>query len=570
MTKQLCESFSFYFKNKIDNIRLHLDSLPSSPITFELFHGLPFTDFELLTDAQVLKYINNSSCKTCDLDPIPTQLLKDCIDVILPYLTSIFNHSLSNGLVPQSFKHAIVKPLLKKPGLDENILKNFRPVSNLNFLSKVLEKVVLDQLISHIYNNNLHEIFQSAYKANHSTETALLKVTSDILDEIDNKNVCILTLLDLSAAFDTIDHKILVKRLETTFGISGTVLMWLESYIKGRFQSVSVGNEKSQQMPLECGVPQGSVLGPVIFTLYTQPLANMLRDKYNMYYHFYADDTQIYICGKIDDIPKLLQTTKECIEDVKIWMTNNKLQLNDDKTEIILIRNPKIVKELPELILNVNDNDIKFNKKVKNLGVTLDTDMTMFFFVSQLCKNLYFQLRKIASIRPYLSTEVTKTLVTSLILSKLDYCNSLLAGLPQDTINRLQLIQNNAARLICRKKKSDHITPLLKDLHWLPVSQRINYKMSVFVYKCINDIAPSYLSDALERYTPARNLRSSMDRTILVQTKRTYKFIGCRSFYHLGPLVWNKLPRDIREAGSIETFKKKLKHHLFCIAYFGD
>ena len=123
---------------------------------------------------------------------------------------------------------------------------------------------------------------------------------------------------------------------------------------------------------------------------------------------------------------------------------------------------------------------------------------------------------------------------------------------------------------VCRKKKSDHITPLLKDLHWLPVSQRINYKMSVFVYKCINDIAPSYLSDALERYTPARNLRSSMDRTILVQTKRTYKFIGCRSFYHLGPLVWNKLPRDIREAGSIETFKKKLKHHLFCIAYFGD
>ena len=185
-----------------------------------------------------------------------------------------------------SFKEANVQPNLKKAGLDENVLKNFRPVSNLQFLSKVLEKLSLKQFMEHLDRNDLSEMYQSAYKALHSTETALLKVSSDILEKLDNKNVCVMSLLDLSAAFDTIDHEILLKRLEITYGISGTVLLWFRSYLTGRVQSVKIGTAKSKQTPLTFGVPQGSVLRPVLFMLYVQPIVAIFM-KHSISYHIY-------------------------------------------------------------------------------------------------------------------------------------------------------------------------------------------------------------------------------------------------------------------------------------------
>ena len=194
--------------------------------------------------------------------------------------------------------------------------------------------------------------------------------------------------------------------------------------------------------------------------------------------------------------------------------------------------------------------------------------MSMKQQISAVCKSLYFQMRKISSIRDYLTEEVTQKLVTSLILSKLDYCNALLAGLPQKTLHPLQLAQNNAARLIFRSRKRDHVTPLLRELHWLPVNERIIFKVCVYCYKCINNIAPVYLSNTIHLYKPTRTgLRSEMDETILVKPKSSYKYFGQRSFSYYGPLVWNELPKKIREACSLPVFKKLLKHHLFVRAY---
>ena len=189
--------------------------------------------------------------KSCELDPIPTWLLKKCIDVLLPLVTSIINMSLSTNQVPLDFKSARIRPLLKKPGLDPDTLKNYRPVSNLPFLSKVLEKVIDAQLEHHLTVNNLHEIHQSAYKKLHSTETALLKVQSDILKSLDNGSVCALVMLDLSAAFDTLDHSILLQRLEHLYGISGKSLSWISSYLHDRYQVVTINGELSEPMLLE-------------------------------------------------------------------------------------------------------------------------------------------------------------------------------------------------------------------------------------------------------------------------------------------------------------------------------
>ncbi|WP_419612617.1 RNA-directed DNA polymerase, partial [Thiolapillus sp.] len=190
----------------------------------------------------------------------------------------------------------VVIPLLKKnnqTGLDANSLNNYRPVSNLPFLSKVLEKVVLHQLRGHLLANNLSETFQSAYRAHHSTETALLDVTNCLLGSADEGRVSILTLLDLSAAFDTLDHSILLTRLHDMFGISGKAFEWFSSYLSDRFQSVSVNGRVSSQKKLHYGVPQGSVLGPILFTLYTQPLSDIISQR-KCNHHKFADDTQLH------------------------------------------------------------------------------------------------------------------------------------------------------------------------------------------------------------------------------------------------------------------------------------
>ena len=214
---------------------------PSSHVVQErLFAGVPLSCFDEVSVDFVRKTMLSMPPKTCDLDCIPTSLFFDCLDDVLPALTSVMNSILSSGTVPISMKQAIVKPLLKKPSLDPNNLKNFRPVSNLPFLSKLLEKIVLSQLLSHLELNKLWPTFQSAYRPKHSTETALLRVFNDLLMAGDSDQVSVLALLDLSAAFDTIDHSLLLSRLRRVFNVQDTALLFFESYLSDRSQVVSV------------------------------------------------------------------------------------------------------------------------------------------------------------------------------------------------------------------------------------------------------------------------------------------------------------------------------------------
>ena len=238
--------------------------LLSSPITSSLGEGL--SKCTPMTVKKILKIIKNSPTKSCSLDPLPTWLLKKT-DTLLPTITQIINKSLTSGTFPTSFKSALVLPLLKKTNLDTEVLRNYRPVSNLQYTSKVLEEVVAAQLTSYKRKHDLYEKKQFAYRCYHSTETALLKVLNDLLVAMYKSCGVFLVLLDVSAAFDTIDHDILIKRPHDNLGLSGTALAWINSYLRGRSQSVVINGTKSEPADLHYVVPQGSVLGPIPLNL---------------------------------------------------------------------------------------------------------------------------------------------------------------------------------------------------------------------------------------------------------------------------------------------------------------
>ena len=476
---------------------------------------------------------------------------------------------MESGTFPSDLKRALVKPLLKKQGLDSEILKNFRPVSNLSFISKIIEKVVAGRLSEHMGKNNLHEIMQSAYKEKHSCETALLRVHNDLLEAVDNKKSVALVLLDLSAAFDTIDHNILLNRLCDRIGLCGTTLRWFKSYLHNRTQCVCLEEAISSAMSLLFGVPQGSVLGPILFSIYTLPIGDIAR-HHGIPIHFYADDTQLYASFSNND--KLDQDDKigkleQCIYDIQNWMKANKLMLNADKTELLVITSPhrkSLVTNLSSIHIGDSISNVAFS--ARNLGVQFDGNQDLQQHVNRVCSSAFYHLRNIAAVRKSLDTKTASTIIHAFVTSRLDTCNSLLYGLPRRCLSKLQRVQNFAARIVTQSRKFDHITPVLFRLHWLPVIYRIQFKLLLIVYKCRHGMAPSYLSDLLTTYTPGRHLRSC-NAELLCLPKVNLKGYGERSFSYAGPKLWNSLPLLIRKSASVSIFKIQVKTFLFKEAF---
>ena len=271
-------------------------------------------------------------------------------------------------------------------------------------------------------------------------------------------NLSVLALLDFYSAFDTIDHPILVHRLHTDFGFTDTVLQWFSSYLTDRTHYISLSNHCSAFAPVHSGVPQGSVLGPLLFTMYIKPLSAII-DSPSIMHNSFADDLQLQMSAPPDRISELLHSMQSCISDVKAWATENMLKLNDNKKELMLVtsKRTKHLHNLPTSI-TIGNAQIPFKQSVNNLGFTLDCHLTMNAHVSNIARTCYFALRRLASIRRFLTSTATATLVSAFVLSRIDYCNSLLFGSTHDVTSHLQRIQNYAARVILRLPMSSSIT----------------------------------------------------------------------------------------------------------------
>ena len=287
---------------KIDKIMANLKPTSKCPINDKYIEKLYMTthrieNFTKIPEDIIEKLLKSAPSKSCEMDPFPALLMKTHGHALVPILADIGNQSLQQSEFAQDLKEALIQPLLKKANLDL-IHSNYRPVFNLSFISKLIEWVMCQQLGNYIPTTDMSEKLQSAYKAAHSTETAYIKVKNDILMSLDNKQVTCLILLDLSAAFDTVSHKLLLNCLKYCFGITGVVIKWLEEYLTGRHQWVVLGESAEQVMSekvtLKQGVPQGSILGPILFTLYTSSLGDVCR-SHNVVFHSYTDDQQNYM-----------------------------------------------------------------------------------------------------------------------------------------------------------------------------------------------------------------------------------------------------------------------------------
>ena len=309
-------------------------------------------------------------------------------DAVSTDILSIINSSLQSGIFPSALKLAIIKPILKKHNLDAEVISNYRPISNLPFLSKLLERIVYDQLNTFLGSNGILDTFQSGSRAHYSNETALLKVLNDLRLNTDSKKLSVLTLLDLSAAFDTIDHDILIDRLENWVGLSGPVLNWVRTYLTDREYFISLGEHRSNNVKLTTGVSQGSDLGCLFFLLYMLPLGAIFRN-YNINYQSYIDDNQMTIDVTPDDYSPVDRLVL-CLADIDTWMSDNFLKLNREKTEVLIIGDRE---EREKLSNHMKTLDFSPKDKARNLGVIIDSELSFESHIKNVTKIAFYMAK---------------------------------------------------------------------------------------------------------------------------------------------------------------------------------
>jgi hypothetical protein len=285
-----------------------------------------------------------------------------------------------------------------------------------------------------------------------------------------------------------------------------------------------------------------------------------------MSYHLYADDTQLYISFDVAECQTGMQKMEQCVELVRSWMADNFLKLNEEKTEVLFIQSQHLLSKLQTKPLTIGCDQITPCDVVRNIGAYMDSKLSMDYQVGQTCKAAWFHLRNIGRIRSYLDKSSTAKLIHAFVSSKLDCNNSLLIGISKEKVGRLQRIQNAAARLVSLTCKYDHITPVLKDLHWLPIAQRIEYKILLLTFKALIGQAPAYLKDLLQLSHQTRSLRSNDQRLLVCPRSRTVHY-GDRCFSVAAPVWWYKLPQHLRLCDSVSLFKSQLNTYLFNAAH---
>ena len=552
----LANEFNQYYIDKIDKLRETIPPTHSETQPEKIyFKGEKLVRFAPTTNEEVKELIQEFGVKTSSEDPIPAALISSAMDELLPVYVDLVNKSLAEGTM-NGIKHSEIDPLLKKHGLDSDIKKNYRPVNNLVFLSKLTERIVAKRLDDHMRVNNLFTEEFFGYKKHHNTEMMMLGVADEILTGFDNDECTVMLFIDLSAAFDTIDIDRMVEILGDEIGLAGEALSWCKSFLSNRTQRVKINGHYSDKLVIKFGTVQGSVLGPKFFNIYVRSQPRVFRNC-GFKSTAFADDSNGRKTFAVSfQYNILVNDVKNCIEQITAWSYTLSLKINPDKTEMILFH-PKSMKH--RVIIGgtvIGEECIRYSKEVKNVGAWLDQHLDMNKQINNIVSQSYKSLQNIGRVRNILTNKHTEMLVHS-VMSRLDYCNSLLFNISKSKLLKLQKVQNAAARLVVRSKRRTPISSTLKKLHWLRVESRIIFKLLLLMFKCIHGQS----AKIIEIKYKTHNCRPQ--DYLLLETRKVKTKYGKRAFSYAGPMLWNALPLAMRMEENVEVFKKEVKTMLF-------
>ena len=400
---------------------------------------------------------------------------------------------------------------------------------------------------------------QSGNKAQHSTETLNVMMTDKFLEAMNNKMLTLMVLLDLSKAFDSIDHAKLLFKLRS-LGVSCTALEWFRSYMHDRQQYIRIGSEMSGMCQSTHGVPQGSILGPALFNVYINDMPGV-PDSCSL--ESYVDDSKLHLSFLVKDIDGAARQITEDLRKVAAWCCQNSLLINPDKTKLLLIGTRQMLQNMPtdlDLHVTLLGKELRPVVSARDLGVYMDATLSFDEHITSVTSSCLSSLSQINRIKHLLDRNTLVNVINALVFSKLYYCSSVWSSTTKKNIKKLQNVQNFAARIITRSRKFDRITPVLKELKWLSVQSMLIYRDCVLVFKCLRGFAPDYLAKMFKKRSEIHNKDTRNKNKMDIPRYRTAA--GQRTFYYRAVSLWNNLPGSLTELANLALFKKELMRHL--------
>ena len=485
-------------------------------------------------------------------DKIKAKVFRDSLQVLLGPITEIINCSFRTSIFPSDWKTAEVIPLLKEGDHEEP--SNNRPLSLLNFASKVCEKIALEQFSTYLMSHNCLSSHQSGNKSLHSTETLNIYTTDLILEAMDKKKMSALILLDLSKAFDSISHQRLLQKLSAV-GASPAAVNWFQSYLTGRTQSVRIDSVLSDPLLITHGVPQGAILSPLLFCIYLNDLPGAPQF---CQLESYVDDSKVLLSFPVTDFNGAKIKLEEDLRKVAIWCCENQLLINPDKTKFMLIGTRQLMSSHSvDLSVSFMGRTLTPVDLARDLGVILDTHLTYDSHISYLVSSCLSKLVQINRVKKSFDKDTLMLIISSLVFSKMLYCSSVWSNTSKNNIKKLQLIQNFACKIVTGSQKYDHVTPLLQQLNWLSVNEMLQLRDSVMAFKCVNNLAPDYLCIKFIKRSSVHDRLTRNNNKLQIPLYKT--FSGQRTFAYRAVSLWNSLDEGLQSSTSVKAFKRSLK-----------
>lgn len=551
-----------YYKSKVQTLRKNMNSktttdLGCSTIKNNIMENKYCTfAFDKVSISTIESVLKSMKVKPSGMDELDIRLLKLVADIVAIPVSHIINISLEKCRYPVKWKVAKIVPLPKNTK-EPFSAKNSRPISILPALSKVMEKIVYEQINFYFCNNGLHSPSQHAYKKGHSTTTALTQMTDDWLNDIENKRLVGTVLLDLSAAFDLLDHNLLLEKL-SLYGFQNTALQWINSYLSNREFKVAFNGSYSEIISLSCGVPQGSCLGPLLFSIFTNELPFILKSATIV---LYADDSTIYVSAH--NSVQLNTILNKELKLVELWISENKLVINTEKTKSLMIGSSYLLKNSPVLNLSVGGATIEQVAEAKLLGLTVDNMLTWNNQIKNILNKMGKYMAMVRHCKKCIPHSIRKMLVESIVLCHIDYCSSIWSTTTETNLNKLQVAQNKAARLVLNCSFRTSVNDMHNCLAWMHVKNRINYSLIKFIRNIITKKIPEILFNKLTFFSDVRQYftRQSDEGRFLLPRCRTNQ--SQRTVLYRAMVAWNSLPQFLIVQRHATTFCKRLRLFIY-------